>query len=237
MSDNPFIAGGISGLFQTIISHPLDTIKTYNQVNIQDKINFKKFKYFNGIVPSTLISITTTSITFGVNYTQAKYYKCENHYGTGMIAGIVNTIFINPMENYKVMYQAQTYSKNRDINWDIRNIRNNIKNMNKGFNVTLSREIIANSLYFGLYNDLKKHTSIFNAGGIAGAASWLFTYPLDVIKSRVQSSDMTYIDAIKKKNLWSGLSYCLLRAYIGNAVGFTVYEYIYRNKDKDKDDN
>ena len=218
MTDNPFIAGGVSGLFQTIVSHPLDTIKTYNQVNIRDKINFRKFNYFNGIIPSLMISMTTTSITFGVNYTQAKHYNYDNHYKTGMVAGIVNAIFINPMENYKVMHQAQTYCKQTNLN--------SIKNMNKGFNVTLLREIIANSLYFGMYNDLKKQTSIFNAGGIAGVASWLFTYPLDVIKSRVQSSDITYIAAIKKKKLWTGLSYCLLRAYIGNAVGFTVYEYI-----------
>ncbi len=231
MTDNPFIAGGFSGLFQTIVSHPLDTIKTYNQVNVKDKINFRKFNYFNGIIPSSMISVTTTSITFGINYTQARYYKCDNHYKTGMIAGVVNAIFINPMENYKVMYQAQTYSKKTNLN-----LFDSFKNINKGFNVTLSREIIANSLYFGMYNDLKKHTSIFNAGGIAGVASWLFTYPLDVIKSRVQSSDITYIDAIKKKNLWIGLSYCLLRAYIGNAVGFTVYEYI-SNKNNNQNNN
>jgi solute carrier family 25 carnitine/acylcarnitine transporter 20/29 len=224
MTDNPFIAGGISGLFQTIVSHPLDTIKTYNQVNLQNRIDFTKFKYFNGIIPSSLISITTTSITFGVNYTQINYYKYENHYRTGMIAGIINTIFINPMENYKVMYQAQTYKNNK-------NTQNIFKNMNKGFNVTLLREVIANSLYFGMYNDLKKHTSIFNAGGIAGVSSWLFTYPLDVIKSRVQSSNITYMEAIKKKNLWTGISYCLLRAYIGNAVGFSIYENLY-NQDK-----
>lgn len=67
---------------------------------------------------------------------------------------------------------------------------------------------------------------MYISGGIAGCSSWLFTYPLDTVKSRIQGNICkTMKDAIKMGNLFTGLNYCLLRAFIANSIGFTTYEY------------
>lgn len=55
------------------------------------------------------------------------------------------------------------------------------------------------ALYFGLYEYCKKkfrskdgHLSVLGqlcAGGASGSGSWILTYPLDVIKTRIQAND------------------------------------------------
>lgn len=210
MSENPFLAGALTGLLQNAFAHPLDTVKTYVQNNPHKKIDLRKINYFNGILFSSKISIITTSITFGVNYSQ----KDNNHYKTGLIAGVFNSI-TNPLEVQKVQRQIQKVGE------PLLKLP-----LYKGFGATFLRETTANSIYFGSYHDLKNKIGIFQAGGVAGVSCWLLTYPIDVIKSRVQSSNITYLEAYKVGNIWRGLSYCLVRAYIGNAIGFSIYEII-----------
>ena len=77
--------------------------------------------------------------------------------------------------------------------------------------------------------------SIF-AGGLAGSASWLSTYPFDVVKSRVQLSDnpeMTLLRVartiVKEEGvsvLFRGASITVMRAFPANGVIFTTYELI-----------
>ena len=63
------------------------------------------------------------------------------------------------------------------------------------------------------------------AGGIAGLLSWTFTYPVDVVKSRIQSGkSINYHEAIRKKNLWKGYSFCAGRAIVVNSLGFYIYD-------------
>lgn len=79
-----------------------------------------------------------------------------------------------------------------------------------GFNITLLREVVALSEYFGVYeyfmrvfspdgDDSSKTPMMaaFFAGGLAGSTSWLFSYPLDYIKTVIQSQ---HLESIKYKN-------------------------------------
>ncbi|CAG2183419.1 unnamed protein product, partial [Oppiella nova] len=72
----------------------------------------------------------------------------------------------------------------------------------RGYGATLARDAPAFAMYFACYELLlkmsvsKKSDSpstllLLMAGGTAGAVSWLASYPLDVIKSRIQA-DTTY---------------------------------------------
>ena len=63
------------------------------------------------------------------------------------------------------------------------------------------------------------------SGGLAGITSWTITYPIDTIKTRIQSKHISFSKAIKQYNLFKGLSVSLLRAFIVNSVGFYTYEY------------
>ena len=95
----------------------------------------------------------------------------------------------------------------------------------RGLTATLSRESLAMSIYFGSYHTFKeKNYNIFLAGGLAGSLSWLLTYPLDVIKTRVQLCLQTnWLTAIRAGNIWAGLYTCICRGFLVNGVSFTIY--------------
>lgn len=70
-----------------------------------------------------------------------------------------------------------------------------IRGIFRGLNITIAREIPAFGIYFSSYElmtrreDATKPIGTFHmmmAGGWAGVFSWLFTYPIDFLKSRLQ---------------------------------------------------
>jgi solute carrier family 25 (mitochondrial carnitine/acylcarnitine transporter), member 20/29 len=81
----------------------------------------------------------------------------------------------------------------------------------------------------------------FLAGGLAGCNSWLFTYPVDYIKTITQSQDLAalkyrnMLDCAQKhyrkegyKAFFKGLGITLLRSFPVNGVAFFSYEYFMR---------
>ena len=203
-----FYSGFISGVAQTIIGHPLDTIIVYKQTgkNIND-IKFKNI--YKGVQYPLFTSGLIASLCFGINHNIYEY--TQNHYVSGCITGLSTSIIISPIELYKIRSQK---------------LKSNKINPFIGLKPTLIREAIASSIYFGLYNTLKDNNMpILLSGGIAGCISWVFSYPVDVIKTRIQSGECNTIkQSIKMGNLWSGISLCLIRAFIVNSVGFYTYE-------------
>ena len=92
--------------------------------------------------------------------------------------------------------------------------------------VVLLREVPANTIYFTTYDIMKQQNiPTLLSGSIAGTLSWLITYPLDTIKTRMQSgASKTIRETIKQGNLWVGLKPCIIRAFFVNGIGFYVYE-------------
>lgn len=85
------------------------------------------------------------------------------------------------------------------------------------------------------------------AGGLAGVASWICCYPLDVIKTRIQAMSGTYSGiadcfrrSVKEEGynvLWRGLGTAVARAFIVNGAIFTAYEMALRCILQNSDDN
>ena len=208
---NSFIAGSITGISEVILGYPLDTIK----VNLQNKsfdISKLHIKYlYSGCSYPLLTNSIIISLEFGVfNYFRNKDYSITS---SGMLAGTATSFVMAPVDRFKIKKQI---------------LSNNVyTNPYRGFQYVLAREIPATALYFNSYYYFKEKTSIMTAGGITGVITWSVMYPVDVIKTRMQSdSYKTLKDALVVKGMYNGIFPCLLRAVCINAVSFYTYETV-----------
>ncbi|ADO67483.1 putative mitochondrial carrier protein [Cafeteria roenbergensis virus] len=199
MSYNIDYIAGINGLIQTIVGHPLDSLKTWKQSNLKLKLNVKSL--YKGVSYPLL----TNSI---LNHVQFNLMEQTNNYHINyLLTGIFSGLFLAPIEYFKIRKQ------------------NNLKiSIPNGINISLIREIPGVIFYFGTLRNFKTITNINSeliAGGVAGSISWFLTYPLDTIKTRIQS-DIPIKEAIKLP-YYNGISYCLIRAFIANGLGYYSY--------------
>jgi len=119
---------------------------------------------------------------------------------------------------------------------------NKLRGMYRGLGITLCREVPAFSLYFGSYfylcdlldatsDDAVNIAKLLLAGGTAGIISWVFTYPQDVIKTRLQLDGMgktTYQGAVDcarciyknegMRGYFKGLNATIVRAFPCNGA-------------------
>lgn len=226
-----FVAGCSSGFIQSLIGHPLDTLKVLAQTSISTnkkpvinksngRLHHRVLKLYRGVTYPTAMNMLTTGIIFDVNARIYKETTC--HYKSGFLTGcfIAPTMYF--FDTGKIYYQTkcatlpQTYyfPWRKFFNWN-------------GLGATFAREALANSLYIGVYFDLEERTSPLIAGGIAGLASWCIAYPVDVIKTRQMSDcSLSFMNAAKQGYLWRGFGVCALRAVLVNAAGFWTYDYI-----------
>lgn len=167
----------------------------------------------------------------------------------GSLSGFVNGFFSCPMELIKIRLQNQTDSPGKLYKgpWDcIRKIikSDGLKGLYKGLPTTLMRETPSYGAYFASYELFCKlipnsdpnepSLGLLMAGGSAGVVGWLTTYPLDVVKTRLQS--ISEAQAPKYKTVsnafrviareegyrvfFSGLGATAMRAFPTNAATF-----------------
>lgn len=217
MNNKEFTGGFASGVVQVLVTQPLSSLMNLRQNNNSNqKINFRKL--YKGTLPTlTNSAITTGSIFYG----EAELRKYTNSMIlSSSIMGFINSLITSPFENLRIQR--------------LNNIKiiYSVQRMYRGLPLYSARETIAWSLYISSYNYLKeKEIHPLISGGFAGWLSWFGTYPIDVLKTRIQSNLVTtYKKEFVKKNLWKGFGICSIRAIIANSIGFYTYEYFVSNK-------
>ena len=209
---NDFVSGGISGLCQTIVGHPLDTYKTLSQNNKFKLKYIFKINPYAGIKYPLCSSVINCSITFGVNSYLKENYDFDS-YVNGFVSGAVISPIIFYYDTYKIRDQM--------------NLKNTFNLFTRqGKTMTFLPESIAFSIYFKCYETFHDELNYnsFISGGISGLANWTFTYPIDTIKTRQATHNINIIEAFKMGKLWKGYIPCALRAIIVNSCGFYVYQ-------------
>jgi solute carrier family 25 (mitochondrial carnitine/acylcarnitine transporter), member 20/29 len=177
-------------------------------------------------------------------------------YLAGASAGLANTVISAPVEQLRILLQTQ---KTKTYNGPIDAIRkivklNGFQGLFRGFGITAVREAQAYGVWFLTYEYLISQAvkkvareeiptwQLMAFGGLAGEALWLASYPLDVLKSQVQSDkfgpDRKYHgawDAAKKTyaakgiaGFWKGIGPTLLRAVPASASTFASVELTLR---------
>ena len=208
-----YAAGAISGLCQTMVGHPFDTYKVLLQNNSLKTNMITKVNPFVGIKFPMTSSVINCSITFGLNDTLKKDYGLSSNV-SGFISGGAISPIVFWFDNFKIKRQMNHPFTFREIFWA------------QGKFATFSRETIAFSVYFSVFDYLykKQDYSLYFSGAVSGLANWTLTYPIDIVKTRQVTFNMNIYEAIKMGNMWKGYSMCAIRAILVNSVGFYVYE-------------
>ena len=150
---------------------------------------------------------------------------------SGAIAGFTQSILLSPIELVKIKMQlpSSPYVSTRACALELLKDRR----IMRGTGLTIARDVPAITIYFLSFEYLCNRFSqgagsrdslgvldLMMAGGTAGCLSWLFTYPIDVVKTRFQA-DTGYrgaLDCFRSTlgsegymGFWRGLTPTLIR--------------------------
>ncbi|XP_062089350.1 mitochondrial arginine transporter BAC2 [Humulus lupulus] len=184
----------------------------------------------------------------------------------GVGTGALQSLMLAPVELVKIRLQLQGTGQAKTKKVQpykgpvsvVKSImkREGLRGMYRGFTITVLRDAPAHGVYFSTYEYMREHLhpgcrkggqeslqTMLVSGGLAGVASWICCYPLDVIKTRLQaqspsSTPLKYtgiIDCFQKSVkreginvLWRGLGTAVSRAFVVNGAIFAAYEIALR---------
>jgi solute carrier family 25 carnitine/acylcarnitine transporter 20/29 len=230
MLTNDFIYGMCGGTLGTFISHPFDTIKTRiqsNKVNsIMQAIKLKNL--YSGITPPMIGIMLEKSIVFGF-YNKSKEYGYSTFW-SGIIGGFMSTLIVTPVDRVKIIFQ------NKEKLSLIK-----ISTLYRGFIPTVCRETPGFGIYFSTYQYLttnyNKNNELYKSfcfGSMSGLNAWIFIYPSDLIKTKMQSNSLCLHETIKSiyydtlhiglHNFYKGFKLAILRAMPLHGGVFLGYE-------------
>ena len=280
-----FWAGYLSGALGIIIGNPLDLIKVRLQAH-NGTTSRAPLKATGALTTGTAAPIlgygALNALLFvSYNHSEAALNEAfsvrESLVSTwlaGALGGLATWVVSTPTELVKCRAQASaTPLSSGTVAWHIWKERG-LKGFYYGGTVTALRDSIGYGFYFwsyGLATSLwpvpggdetrsfrDEAPKVLICGGLAGIATWASVFPLDVIKTRVQTQILrcatessplldhehrearepkppgawqTTKDAYRTQGVrvfFRGFGVCCIRAFIVNAVQWAVYEGIMR---------
>ncbi|KAL8751227.1 MAG: hypothetical protein Q9199_006571 [Rusavskia elegans] len=185
----------------------------------------------------------------------------------GFFSAIPMTLITAPFERVKVLLQIQgqknlapgekpKYSGGVDV---VRQLykEGGIKSVFRGSAMTLARDGPGSAAYFATYEYVKRRltpkdeagnlsgelslTAVMTAGGAAGVAMWIPVFPIDTVKSRLQSADGRPTIGGTISGLWRsgglkaffpGIGPAMARAVPANAATFLGVELAHKAFDR-----
>lgn len=263
-----FFAGCVGGMAGVVVGHPLDTVKVLLQTQDMKNPKFKGTIHclqsvvtkeglrgvYRGVTSPLLGVAGINAIVFGVYGNVQKHSSNPEslriHALAGAAAGLAQSFICSPMELAKSRLQVADSSSKGPVDCLLKIYGNEgVKGVFRGFGVTVGREIPAFAVYFSTYELLTRSDSnlpvstwsMLFAGGLAGVASWTLTYPIDMIKSRMQvdgissSQYKNSYDCLHQtvktggvSSLFRGITPTIIRAFPVNAVTFAVVTWTMR---------
>lgn len=203
--------------------------------------------FFAGVFPTMAGQALIKGVLFLV-YDVAKQAFAPTPAGLGLaacVSGAAAGFVCTPVERLKVVMQAGYTGGPGECLREIVDEDGIDGLLARGLSATLLREIPAYFFYFTAY---EAASAILDGvvpeallpligGAAAGAASWVPVYPIDVVKTALQSetgaaadggSALEITQALYKQGgfgiFWDGLSPKLVRAVVNHAVTFLVFE-------------
>jgi len=211
-----------------------------------------------GVIEYMKRHFTDKNIAAGKGGPTGKDLNAGQLVASGVAAGLANGFVSGPVEHIRIRLQTQP-SKNPPYNGPFDAIKkiysaHGIKGIFKGQGVTFLREATGYGVYFLAYEKLvqremrvkgikREQISPVNAvlyGAAAGYALWAVIYPIDMIKSRMQTDGFTpetgrkyasSLDCVKQvlrvdgpRAFLRGLGPTLIRSPFANGATFLGFE-------------
>lgn len=212
-----------------------------------------------------IYAILSRALDPSISAKEPPSYKVVALAGVG--TGAIQSLILSPVELVKIRLQLQgsnyTRSKQADHHKGPTNVarsilrREGLRGIYRGLSITVLRDAPSHGFYFWTYEYMREQLhpgcrkngqeslqTMLVAGGLAGVASWVCCYPLDVVKTRLQaqspspSSVLKYngiVDCFYKSVkadgysvLWRGLGAAVARAFVVNGAIFAAYEVALR---------
>ena len=237
--------GALSGMVGLLISHPFDTIKTCIQDNKKMPMNIKGL--YRGVTSPFFGVGFEKAIVFGT-YTNTANYMFQQGYSHGFVnafagalSGFAASFVVTPIERIKILRQTDNKIALKDLHPNY---------LFRGLSATFTRETPGFAIYFSVYEGMKKHYYTnqdkeipwycsFLIGGLSGAISWVFIYPQDCIKTKMQANKEDHKKTFSKtakliwkeggiKGLYKGFHFALMRAVPLHAGTFMTMEMLKR---------
>ncbi|KAL5756127.1 hypothetical protein ACOSQ2_020873 [Xanthoceras sorbifolium] len=209
-----------------------------------------------------MYAITSRAFDSSVPSSEPPSYKGVALGGFG--TGAIQSLILTPVELIKIRLQLLSSDNARSHQADrhkgpvdvARSIlrREGLRGLYRGFAITVLRDAPSHGFYFWTYEYMREQLhpgcrkncqeslrTMLMAGGLAGVASWVCCYPLDVMKTRLQAQSQSspkysgIIDCFRKSVkaegysvLWRGLGTAVSRAFLVNGAVFSAYEIALR---------
>ncbi|ETW03752.1 hypothetical protein, variant [Aphanomyces invadans] len=254
-----YAAGCLGGVMGIIVGQPFDTIKVRLQTHgshyaspwhcARHTLQYEGVRgLFKGLVSPLVGSVPINAVVFGVHGSTLPILdktdtpSLSSIYYAGSIAGFVQSFIVAPTDLVKCQLQVQDGFQRggqRAFAGPIECIRHiTAKHGARGMFQATLRHLQSQRANGLKSNPTQDAASMLFAGGCAGVVSWAIIYPLDVVKSVIQSLPTTAPKSDlslprQAKLLYSvhglriftkGLGTTMLRAFPVNAVTFYVYE-------------
>ncbi|XWS20307.1 hypothetical protein CRYUN_Cryun31cG0089300 [Craigia yunnanensis] len=218
---------------------------------------------FQNAMVFQIYAILSRAFDSSVSATDHPSYKGVALAGVG--TGALQSMMLSPVELVKIRLQLMNtnYSTSLSASSHTGPISvaksmlktEGLRGLYRGFTITVLRDAPSHGFYFWTYEYMREQLhpgcsksgqeslgTMLIAGGLAGVASWVCCYPLDVVKTRLQaqspSSPQKYngiIDCLHKSVkqegygvLWRGLGTAVARAFVVNGAIFSAYEIVLR---------
>uniref|UniRef100_A0A672M714 Solute carrier family 25 member 29 n=1 Tax=Sinocyclocheilus grahami TaxID=75366 RepID=A0A672M714_SINGR len=243
------LAGGMSGMASWISTYPVDVIKSRLQADGVGGAN-----RYDGIVDCVRQSWRREgwrTFTRGLTSTLLRAFPVN-----ATTFATVTLFLMYMRENDDSMKDCEPI-----VHWSDVPV---CRGINRGMVTTVIRETPGFGIYFLAYDTLTRALGcdadadyiipkLLLAGGMSGMASWISTYPVDVIKSRLQADGVGganrydgIVDCVRQswrregwRTFTRGLTSTLLRAFPVNATTFATVTlflmYMRENDDSMKD--
>ena len=273
---NSSLAGLAAGITGTLVGHPLDSVKVWIQTGIKPNVgNTTSSLSILGSIRRSYAGVASPIMTVGliqsINFAAYDsmrrywYYHYEDPHGdpadkaylnndsfasvalSGVGAGVVVSAITQPVVMIKTKQQSQNMKFTEAI-------KHSIRHPMVGFGTHLFMETANRSIYFVVYEALKRKysdahgnasmTTRMTSAMAAGVACWMFIYPSDVIRSRLYSASASgrHLNAVQVvremhaeqgwRSFFKGYTVTMLRAGPVAAVILPVYDIVLEQLNK-----